>query len=272
LVVSIADELPFLATASRNQRRVHGAPQSGTQTAPKTTKKAPKPGRTRTSRGNHPDPGVIVDIGTVSGASQAELQKQLRARGYTPFRACYEEGLRRNQQLTGRVSVEFTLGAEGTAQNAFKASSTLADESVNQCVVRETTLIALPRPQTGTPTVPMQVTFAVGDAPVRVPRPVNHADKLRETLRTKWAAVEACYQTGLERRKNLGGRLELRLRLKGTDIVEANEADTHFADADVSRCVATSYRSLKVAKVAKGEISVIYPLHLETIALRPTSQ
>jgi hypothetical protein len=46
-----------------------------------------------------------VDVADASGgASAAELQRVARNVGYWPFRHCYEEGLRRDQKMGGKVS------------------------------------------------------------------------------------------------------------------------------------------------------------------------
>src|SRR5579883_2678530 len=227
LGVNINDELPFLAAAAA--KATHHATSDASDGDSKPTSKKPRkhpPGTTgarvsshgrhrgSSHRPYHPDPGIIVDIASVgAGANQADVQKLARAKGYTPFRHCYEEGLRRNQHLGGKVSVELVIAADGSVSSAKKTASTLSDESVNQCVVREATHLGLSKPDSGTPTVAMVVTLSPGDEPVPVPHAAPHADKLRDALRTKWSGVEVCYKQGLERHRDLGGRIELKFKV-----------------------------------------------------------
>ena len=292
LAVNINDELPFLAVAAAPTAR-HGRAASGASDAPPAdaaakpkahSKKLPpgttgqratthhhgrKRGHASESRPYHPEPGIIVDVtSAAAGANQAEVQKLARAKGYNPFRHCYEEGLRRNQHLTGKVTVEFTLGTDGAVVGARKTASTVGDESVNQCVVREASHLALAKPESGAPAIAMAVTLSPGDELVPVPHAAPHADKLRDALRAKWSGVEVCYKQGLERRRDLGGRMELKFKVKSNgEILESSESDTHFADAAVTQCVLGVYKTAKLPKVGtKHETSFVYAIHLESIA------
>jgi hypothetical protein len=290
LAVSINDELPFLATATELARSHHSSASPPASTSDATTKTKPhskklppgttgqratthhhgrKRGHASETRPYHPDPGIIVDVtSATAGANQSEVQKLARAKGYNPFRHCYEEGLRRNQHLTGKVTVEFTLGAEGAVVGAHKTASSVGDESVNQCVVREASHLVLAKPETGAPAIAMAVTLSPGDELVPVPHAAPHADKLRDALRAKWSGVEVCYKQGLERRRDLGGRMELKFKVKSNgEILESNEHDAHFADAAVTQCVLGVYKTAKLPKLGtKHDTSFVYAIHLESIA------
>ncbi len=287
VTVNVADELPFLATAASSSTKAHdtkptkaGRPK---KLPPGTTgQRSTQHGRRRVAAGTtqrpyHPDPGIIVDVTSVgAGANQADVQRLARAKGYTPFRHCYEEGLRRNQKLGGKVSIDLVLAADGTVSMAKKTASTVGDASVDQCVVREAshlTFASLARPDSGTPTVAMVVTLAVGDEPVPVPHAAPHADKLRDALRARWSGVEVCYKVGLDKKRDLGGRLEVRFKVKPSgDIVEVGEGDTHFSDADVSKCVVGVFKGAKLPKVGtKHETSFVYAIHLEAIPVATTT-
>jgi hypothetical protein len=288
LAVNINDELPFLAIAATPSHATHSkTADDETKKKPHTKKLPPGPtgqhtttrhGRKRgtSSRPYHPDPGVVVDItSAAAGANQAEVQKLARSKGYNPFRHCYEEGLRRNQHLAGKVSVEFTLGAEGAVVGAKKASSSLADESVNQCVVREASKLVLAKPDSGTPAIAMAITLSPGDEPVPVPHAAPHADKLRDALRAKWSGVEVCYKQGLDKRRDLGGRMELKFKVKGSgEILESTEGDVKFGDAAVTQCVLGVYKSAKLPKVttsSKKETTFVYAIHLESVPQAPVA-
>jgi hypothetical protein len=295
--VNINDELPFLAVAAtptkshakdgtspaspergRNQR---DADDDAKPTKKKRhTKKIP-PGTTSehtttahrkrgaSTRPYHPDPGIIVDV-----PNQAEVQKVARAKGYNPFRHCYEEGLRRNQHLSGKVTMDFTLGADGAVMGAHKTASTLSDESVNQCVVREASHLVLAKPDAANPAVTMSVTLSPGDEPVPVPHAAPHADKLRDSLRAKWSGVEVCYKLGLDRHADLGGRMEIKFKAKANgEIVEAAEGETKFSDVEVTKCVLGVYRTAKLPKIGgKKDTTFVYALHLEAIPRATTKE
>ena len=289
VTVNVADELPFLASnaTASTSTKAHDTKPSGSKGAGRPKKLPPGTtgqrsthhGRRRAAGGTthrpyHPDPGIIVDVTSVgAGANQADVQRLARAKGYTPFRHCYEEGLRRDQKLGGKVSMDLVLAADGTVSMAKKTASTVGDASVDQCVVREASHLALARPDSGTPTVAMVVTLAVGDEPVPVPHAAPHADKLRDALRARWSGVEVCYKQGLDKKRDLGGRIEVRFKVKPTgDIVEVGEGDTHFSDADVSKCVVGVFKGAKLPKVGgKHETSFVYAIHLEAIPVATTT-
>jgi hypothetical protein len=273
LAISMADELPFVATSLTT----HTSTTQTTQTMHSTTKgthsSKKREGHGKHARGhhrpNHPDPGIVVEVTSISGdLSQVEVQRLARANGYWPFRHCYEEGLQRDQQLAGRVAMDLVLAADGTVTSAQRMSNTLADESVSLCVVREAAHLAALGPSAGADagarTVSMQVALAAGDAPVPVPRPAPHAEDLREALRAKWSQVEKCYAQGLERHRDLGGRLSVRFKLHASgEIEEAREGDTRFADVDVTRCILGVYRATKLPRVGHS-VEIVYAMHFES--------
>ncbi len=99
--------------------------------------------------------------------------------GYWPFRHCYEEGLRRDQKMTGKVSLDLTVAPGGSVDAATIAGSTLHDESVVLCVAREAQHLALASGESSA-AAKLSVTLATGDEPVPMPRPAPHAEDLRE--------------------------------------------------------------------------------------------
>jgi hypothetical protein len=214
----------------------------------------------------HPAPGIIVDVAeTQGGVAAADLQRAARNVGYWPFRRCYEEGLRRDQRLAGRVALELVVGPSGAVERTVTASATLSDPSVVACVAREALHLSLVPGDSPTETK-MVVTLATGDEPVPVARPVPGADGLRQALRAQWPAVAQCYASELAKHPDTGGRLELRFRVSASgEIAEVGEGDTHFCDADVTRCVVDVYRGAKLPAIrgAAGDATFIYPMHLE---------
>jgi hypothetical protein len=248
--VILVDELPFHATHTRElpEHARHGKR------------------RGRHGRPFHPAPGIVVDVPEASGgASAADLQRTGRNVGYWPFRHCYEEGLRRDQHLGGKVDLDLAVAPGGSVESANITSATLHDESVVLCVAREASRLAL-TPGEATTSAKLDLTLSTGDEPVPVPHALPHADELREELRSSWPAVKQCYGNEVAKHADVGGRMELRFHVRPSgEIAEVAEGETRFGDIDVTRCVLGVYRGTKLPGVAHGshDASFVYALHLE---------
>lgn len=66
------------------------------------------------------------------------------------IRACYERSLRRDPTLTGKVVINFEIGAGGRVVAARPKSNTLADSSVGSCVAERIQEQRFPEPPGGT--------------------------------------------------------------------------------------------------------------------------
>jgi hypothetical protein len=250
--IVLVDELPFKAThASARELPEHGH-------------HGKKHGRH--GRPFHPAPGIIVDVNGAQGgtATAADLQRTARNDGYWPFRHCYEEGLRRNQDLSGSVS--FALYRQPGGTGSQLAQSTLHDESVTLCVLREAQHLDLPWGGEGDASADVKVGLATGDEPVPMPHPVPHADAIREALHASWPAVQQCYASELGKHPDLGGRMELRFRVKADgEILDVSENDPRFGDVDVTKCVLGVYRTAKLPPMhGTHEASFVYAMHFES--------
>jgi hypothetical protein len=255
--VVLVDELPFKATHTRaRELPEHAEHEHGRHGKHKG----------RHGRPFHPAPGIVVDVLEANGgASAADLQRDARNVGYWPFRHCYEEGLRRNQEMGGKVSLDVGVAPGGAVQSANVTGSSVHDDSVTLCVAREASHLSLAGGETAT-SAKMTVNLATGDEPVPVPHAAPHADDLREALHKEWPAVSQCYAGELAKHPDAGGRMELRFRVKsGGEIAEVAENDSRFGDVDVTRCVLGVYRTAKLPGVAHGshEASFVYALHFE---------
>jgi hypothetical protein len=259
--VVIVDELPFRATHTRARElpeHAHHGKRRG-----------------RHGRPFHPAPGIVVDVADASGgASASDLQRAARNVGYWPFRHCYEEGLRRDQHIAGKVTMDLAVAAGGAVDRATIGSATLHDESVVLCVAREAAHLAL-APAESASTARMEVNLSTGDEPVPVPRAASHADELQEALRASWPAVEKCYAAELPKHPDAGGRMELHFHLRSSgEVDEVSEGDTRFGDVEVTRCVLGVYRGAKLPTIAHGshETSFVYAIHLEARPPQPAAR
>ncbi len=72
----------------------------------------------------------------VNGRVPREVIQRVVHQNFGRFRACYENGLRTNPGLQGRVVVKFVIDRTGAVAMTADGGSELADASVAQCVVR----------------------------------------------------------------------------------------------------------------------------------------
>ncbi|MEO6601309.1 MAG: AgmX/PglI C-terminal domain-containing protein, partial [Polyangiaceae bacterium] len=72
----------------------------------------------------------------VSGRLPPEVVQRIVRQNYGRFRMCYENGLRSNPNLTGRVTARFVIGREGAVTNASNGGSDIPDSGVTSCVVQ----------------------------------------------------------------------------------------------------------------------------------------
>jgi len=264
LRVVIADEVPSRTTHASarelpDHEREHGHSKS--------ERKSERHGRH--GRPFHPAPGIVVDVTAAQGgASAAELQRTARNAGYWPFRHCYEEGLERSQSLAG--SVRFGLVRAGGVTSTQLVESTVKDESVTLCVLREARHLdlawgAAPGDAASDAGADMKVTLATGDEAVPTPRPALHAEELREALHASFPAIQQCYASQLERHPDLGGRMELRFEAKSDgEVIVVSEDEPRFSDVDVTRCVLGVYRTAKLPRMHGSHSSrFVYALHFE---------
>ena len=80
-------------------------------------------------------PSMRPEEAKVSSRIPAELIQRVVRQSFGRFRACYENGLRGNPSLAGRVSVRFVIGRDGSVMSASNGGSDLPDAGVVSCVV-----------------------------------------------------------------------------------------------------------------------------------------
>jgi TonB family protein len=90
-----------------------------------------------------------------------EIQGVVR-NAYEGLRRCYEDGLGRNANLEGRVSVRFDIDIDGSVKNSTLAPSDLPDAEVARCVVEHFTKLHFPPPDGGVVTVVYPIMFSPG--------------------------------------------------------------------------------------------------------------
>jgi hypothetical protein len=115
--------------------------------------------------GSHHPTAPTLRAGTtdiLSGRLPAEVIQRIVRQNFGRFRVCYEQGLGRNPNLEGRVSVRFAINRDGAVTVAANGGSDLPDSGVVECVVRAYYGLSFPAPEGGIVTVVYPIMFAPG--------------------------------------------------------------------------------------------------------------
>ncbi|MEI9941368.1 MAG: AgmX/PglI C-terminal domain-containing protein [Pseudomonadota bacterium] len=107
-------------------------------------------------------PSVRSPSSTVSGHLPPEVVQRIVRQNYGRFRQCYENGLRTNPNLTGRVTARFVIGREGSVTNVQNGGSDIPDSGVVSCVVSAFYGLSFPTPEAGIVTVSYPIMFSPG--------------------------------------------------------------------------------------------------------------
>jgi outer membrane biosynthesis protein TonB len=91
--------------------------------------------------------------------SPVVIQRTVRT-NFGKFRPCYEKGLARNADLTGRVMVRFMIDRDGKVSNVADGGSDLPDSEVVECVMRAFHSLEFPQPEDGIVTVVYPIMLA----------------------------------------------------------------------------------------------------------------
>jgi hypothetical protein len=99
----------------------------------------------------------------VNGRLPPEVIQRIVRQNFGRFRLCYENGMRSNPNLQGRVAVKFVIDRSGAVSMTADGGSDLPDQSVVQCVVRGFGNLSFPQPEGGMVTVVYPIIFNPGD-------------------------------------------------------------------------------------------------------------
>jgi hypothetical protein len=107
-------------------------------------------------------PQVRMGATQVSGRLPPEVIRRIVRQNYGRFRLCYEQGLGRNPNLAGRVTVRFVIGRDGAVSNVSNGGSDLPDSNVVNCVVKAFYGLSFPKPEGGIVTVQYPIMLEPG--------------------------------------------------------------------------------------------------------------
>jgi hypothetical protein len=121
-------------------------------------------GRGRPGGGHQPRaPRIREDVVEIKGHLPPEVIQRIVRQNFGRFRLCYENGLRNNPDLQGRVTVKFIIDRSGAVSATQDGGSDLPDQQAVQCVVRAFHNLSFPQPEGGMVTVVYPIMFNPGD-------------------------------------------------------------------------------------------------------------
>jgi hypothetical protein len=99
----------------------------------------------------------------VEGKLPAEVVRRIIRQNFGRFRLCYENGLRANRELAGRVNIRFVIGRDGAVSAVTDGGSDLPDPAVIACVARAFQGLSFPQPESGVVRVTYPIVFSPGE-------------------------------------------------------------------------------------------------------------
>jgi hypothetical protein len=99
-----------------------------------------------------------------NGTLARDVIQRVVRQNFGRFRLCYEEGLRTNPGLSGRVAVDFVIARDGTvASSATSRGTEMSDPNVVSCVVRGFHNLEFPAPTGGQVMVTYPLVLSPGE-------------------------------------------------------------------------------------------------------------
>jgi TonB family protein len=93
-------------------------------------------------KGEGEEAAIKVNVRTGSLGAEGGLGKidsdavaQVFSRRKGAIKACYEKELRRNQKLSGRITIRFTIGTAGRITNINASQNTTGDDAIASCII-----------------------------------------------------------------------------------------------------------------------------------------
>jgi hypothetical protein len=99
----------------------------------------------RRSRG----PILVSKPAVVKGSLSKETIRRIVHRHINEIKFCYEKGLMKRPDLSGRVSIKFLIAGTGAVKSAAVASSTIGDPGVEICIAQTVERMTFPMPEDG---------------------------------------------------------------------------------------------------------------------------
>jgi hypothetical protein len=89
--------------------------------------------------------------------------------------------------------------------------------------------------------------------------------QIQAVVRTRLTQINQCYQAGMQRSPELGGRLAIHFEIAPHgEVFFAHLGGVSIADPTMQRCVLDAFRDLRFPPPPEGQMSVSYPLVFST--------
>jgi hypothetical protein len=108
--------------------------------------------RLRAHRFQRTDAGtgiLSVEIVHPRGALDKDVIRRVVRAHINEIRGCYNEGLRRDASMKGRVSIQFTIGPDGSVPLSVVHETEIKDVEVGRCIANAITRWTFPKPEGG---------------------------------------------------------------------------------------------------------------------------
>lgn len=94
----------------------------------------------------------LFGLATVTSATELDRETYRRKirENFSDFKVCYEEGLKKQPALEGKIVLDWYIDGSGAVTRAIVKSSTVKDEKVGTCMVDKLKTIKFPAPPEGT--------------------------------------------------------------------------------------------------------------------------
>jgi hypothetical protein len=94
------------------------------------------------------------------GSLPASVIQRVVRQNFGRFRSCYEDGLKANPNLEGRVTARFVIARDGSVATVHSGGSDLPDSKVVACVLRAYGTLSFPAPSEGIVKVTYPLVFS----------------------------------------------------------------------------------------------------------------
>ncbi|MSP92255.1 MAG: AgmX/PglI C-terminal domain-containing protein [Myxococcales bacterium] len=98
---------------------------------------------------------------STGGCDKGDIAKNVRARA-SALRACYEVQLLTKPDLSGKLTMQWTITGEGTVANAKLVNDTMSNDQVSDCVMRAIQRIRFLKPEAGICVIQWPFVFSPG--------------------------------------------------------------------------------------------------------------
>jgi hypothetical protein len=100
----------------------------------------------------------VTDVS--EGSLPASVIQRVVRQNFGRFRSCYEDGLKANPNLEGRVTARFVIARDGSVATVHSGGSDLPDAKVVSCVLRAYGTLSFPSPEKGIVKVTYPLVFS----------------------------------------------------------------------------------------------------------------